>query len=99
VEIVDEKLFAGFGSLVVEVTVAVLDAVVEELNVEAVVLMVMITRPPTLIVPILQLTVPPACEQVPWVEETETNVTWVGNGSETATPWATPGPLLETCRV
>ena len=100
VEFVVEKLLLGLGSLVVDETVAVLVARVDELNMTAVVLMVTIARPPTLKVPMLQLTVPPAWEQVPCVVETETNETCgTGNGSETTTPCATPGPLFEICNV
>jgi hypothetical protein len=99
VEMVDEKLLLVFGSLVEEPTVAVFGTKDDELNVTAVVLMVMMTRPPTLSEPKLQLTVPALCVQVPWVVETETKVTWLGNGSDTFTFWATAGPLLVTCNV
>src|SRR5277367_2532781 len=99
VEMVDEKLLLVFGSLVVEPTVAVFGTSDDELNVTAVVLMVMITRPPTLTDPKLQLTVPALCVQVPCVVETETKVTWLGRGSETLTFCATAGPLLVTCSV
>jgi hypothetical protein len=71
----------------------------DELNVCAVVLIVMIAKPPTLSVPKLQLTVPPLCEQVPCVVDTETKLTALGNGSDTATPCATAGPLFVTCSV
>ena len=95
-----EKLLDGFGSLVVDVTVAVLLARLDELNIAAVVLIVTVTKPPTLTVPMLQLTVPPACVQIPWLVETETKVTCgTGNGSETITPCATPGPLFVICNV
>ncbi len=63
--IVVEKLLVKFGSLVLEVTIAVLVAKVDELNIAALALIVTRTKPPTGIVPILQLTVPAACEQVP----------------------------------
>jgi len=93
-------LFAEFGSLLVDETVAVLVARLDELNIAAVVLMVTTAKPPTLNVPMVQLTVPPAWEQVPWVVETETKVTCgTGNGSETTTPVATPGPLFVICNV
>jgi hypothetical protein len=88
-----------FGSLVEEPTLAVLTTNDDELNVTAVVLMVMVTKPPTLTEPKLQLTVPALCVQVPCVVETETNVTWLGSGSDTFTFCATAGPLLVTCSV
>lgn len=69
------------------------------LKVEALTLMVMIARPPTLSVPIEQLTVPDACEQVPCVLLTFTNVICMGSGSETVTFCATAGPLFVTCSV
>ena len=99
VEIVEEKLLARFGSLVEAPTVARLGTSDAELNVTAVVLMVMTTRPPTLIEPRLQLTVPALCEQVPCVVETDTNDTWLGRGSDTLTFCATAGPLLVTVSV
>jgi hypothetical protein len=92
-------LFDMFGSLVEEPKLAVLTTNDDELNVTAVVLMVMVTKPPTLTEPKLQLTVPAACVHVPCVVETETNVTWLGRGSETFTFCATAGPLLVTCSV
>lgn len=92
-------MFDEFGSLVEEPTLAVLTTSDDELNVTAVVLIVMLTKPPTLTVPKLQLTVPALCEQVPCVVETETNVTWLGSGSETFTFCATAGPLFVTCSV
>ena len=92
-------LFARFGSLVVAATVAVLATSDDELNVTAVVSIVMIARAPTLSDPKLQLTVPPLWLQVPCVVETETNDTALGKGSETETPCATAGPLFVTCSV
>ena len=92
-------MFDVFGSLIEEFTVAVLTTSDDELNVTAVVLMVMVTKPPTLTEPKLQLTVPAACVQVPWVVDTETNETWLGSGSETFTFCATAGPLFVTCSV
>jgi len=92
-------LFDMFGSLVEEPTEAVLTTNDEELNVTAVVLIVMVTKPPTLTEPKLQLTVPALCEHVPCVveTETETKATWLGSGSETFTFCATAGPLFVTC--
>src|ERR1700690_704771 len=72
VEVADEGLFVKFGSLVVEETVAVLVESVAELNVAALTLIVMITNPPTLTEPTLQLTVPALCEHIPCVVEEET---------------------------
>lgn len=92
-------MFDEFGSLVEEPAVAVLTTSDDELNVTAVVLMVMVTRAPTLTDPKLQLTVPALCVQVPCVVETDTNVTWLGSGSKTFTFCATAGPLLVTCNV
>ena len=57
VEMAVEELFVRFGSLVVALTVAVLEEVVAELNVAASTLIVMITKPPTLTDPRLQFTV------------------------------------------
>jgi hypothetical protein len=97
---VDEKLFAEFGSLVEELTVAVFSTSDDVLKFAvAVVVMVMITKPPTLTEPKLQLTVPALCVHAPCVVETETNATWLGSGSETFTFCATAGPLLVTCSV
>ena len=71
----------------------------DELNVTAVVLMVMVTSPPTLTEPKLQLTVPALCEQVPCVVETETNDYLAGQRIRTFTFCATAGPLFVTCNV
>jgi hypothetical protein len=57
VEMAVEELFVMFGSVVLAVTVAVFEDVVAELNVAAFTLMVIITKPPTLIDPSEQLTV------------------------------------------
>ena len=69
------------------------------LKVEALTLMVMIARPPTLSVPMVQLIVPEACVQDPCVVLTFTNVICAGRGSETVTFCATAGPLFVTCNV
>lgn len=58
VDVTLDVLFAGFGSLVDEVTVAVFVAYVVELNVDALTLMMMVTWLPTLSEPSEQLTVP-----------------------------------------
>lgn len=81
-----DVLFVALGSLVVAVTVAVLEAVVPELKVLAVTLIVMMARLPTFSVPRLQVTVPAACEQDPWVVETDVKLTCAGSGSLTLTP-------------
>ena len=57
VEVAVEELFARFGSLVVELTVAVLVVSDEELNVLAVTLIVTIAELPTLRLPKEQFTV------------------------------------------
>jgi hypothetical protein len=57
VEMAVEELFVMFGSVVLAVTVAVFEDVVAELNVAALTLMVIMTKPPTLIDPSEQLTV------------------------------------------
>jgi hypothetical protein len=72
VESAVELLLVLLGSLVVAVTVAVLLDCVVELKVPAVTLMVMIATPPTLSVPILQVTVGAVYEHVPWLVELET---------------------------
>jgi hypothetical protein len=69
VEVNVELLLDELGSEVVELTVAVFTAKLEELKTVAVTLMVIVTIWPLLIVPILQVTVPLACEQVPCVAE------------------------------
>ena len=66
-----ELLLAALGSLEVELTVAVLVEVVALLKVLAVTLMVTMTRLPTGKLPMLQFTVVPLSEQLPWVVETE----------------------------
>ncbi len=66
-----ELLFVALGSLVVALTVAVLEDVVTLLKVLAVTLMVTMTRLPTGMLPILQFTVVPVREQLPWVVETD----------------------------
>lgn len=88
-----------FGSPVVADTVAVFDAVVAELNVFAVTLIVIMTKPPGLIEPRLQETVPALCEQLPWVVKTELYDTCAGRGSDTVTPCAVAGPLFRTWSV
>ena len=110
VELALEELLVGFGSLLEVATVAVLQTeygmpftvahgLPLVLKVEALTLMVMIARPPTLSVPIEQLTVPETCVHVPCVVLTFTNVICAGSGSETVTFCATAGPLLVTCSV
>ena len=94
-----EELLAEFGSLLVELTVAVLLALTAELNVDALTLIAIVASPPAPIVPRLQVTVPAACEQVPCVVDTEAKVTCAGSGSLTVTPRAVAGPLLLTCKV
>ena len=58
VDVTLDVLFAGLGSLVDEVTVAVFVAYVVELNVDALTLMMMVTWLPTLSEPSEQLTLP-----------------------------------------
>lgn len=58
VDVTLDVLFAGLGSLVDEVTVAVFVAYVVELNVDALTLMMMVTWLPTLSEPSEQLIVP-----------------------------------------
>ena len=103
VEIAVEELFVEFGSLVVEVTVAVFEDKVAELNDAAVTLMVMITRPPTFMLFSVQFTVvvTDVYVQLPCDAgiDTDVNVTSAGNTSVTLTPCATAGPLLVTCSV
>ena len=80
-----------------------LDDVVDELNVAAFTLIVMITKAPTFILLSVQLTVVVAevYEQVPCDDgiETDEYVTSPGRMSVTATPVATAGPLFVTCSV
>lgn len=58
VDVTLDVLFAGLGSLVDEVTVAVFVAYVVELNVDALTLIMMVTWLPTLSEPSEQLIVP-----------------------------------------
>lgn len=58
VDVTLDVLFAGLGSLVDEVTVAVFVAYVVELNVDALTLIIMVTWLPTLSEPSEQLIVP-----------------------------------------
>ena len=103
VEIAVDELFVEFGSPVVELTVAVFDDKVAELNDAAFTLIVMMTSPPTFILLSVQLTVVVATvyEQLPCDAgiETELNVTSAGSTSVTTTPVATAGPLFVTCSV
>lgn len=69
VEVNVELLLVLSGSDVAELTEAVFTAKLAELNVVAVTLIVTVTICPLLIVPILHVTVPPACEQVPCVAD------------------------------
>src|SRR5882672_9913293 len=91
-----ELLLVTLGSLEVELTVAMLVEVLALLKVLAVALMVTMTRLPTGMLPMLQFTVVPLTEQLPWVAETEEYVTCAGSGSLTVTPCATAGPLFVT---
>jgi len=94
-------LFVRFGSLVVELTVAVLDvSVPDPVNVAAFTLIVMITNPPTLTDPRVQVTVVVPV-QLPCEAgiETELKVTVLGSTSVTVTPCATAGPLFVTWSV
>ena len=51
------------------------------------------------IVPSAQVTVPLACEQVPWEGVAELKVTPAGSVSVTLTPLALDGPALATLRL
>ena len=94
-----EELFVAFGSEVVEVTVAVFVEVEAALNVVALTLIVITAVLPTLRLPSVQVTVPAACAQEPWLVKEDAYVTSPGNGSVTVTPCATAGPPLVTCSV
>lgn len=98
-EIAVEVLLVRLGSDVVAVTVAVFEACVDELKVAAVTLIVITAKAPTPIEPILHVTVPALCEQLPSVVDAETYVTSVGRRSDTLTPSAVAGPLLVTWSV
>src|SRR5260370_563219 len=55
--------------------------------------MVIVTVAPTARLPTVQVTVPDACVQVPWVDDADTKVTPAGRVSVTPTPVAGLGPL------
>jgi hypothetical protein len=96
-------LFVRFGSLEVELTVAVFEDKVDELKLCAATLIVMITNAPSFILFRLQLTVvvEDVYEQLPCEAgtDTELKVTCDGSTSVTVTPVATAGPLFVTCKV
>src|SRR5260370_20874971 len=56
--------------------------------------MVIVTVAPTARLPTVQVTVPDACVQVPWVDDADTKVTPAGRVSVTPTPVAGLGPLF-----
>jgi hypothetical protein len=89
-------LFAGKGSNSLRVTLAVL--VMGPATV-AVTTIVTVAPPPFAIPPRLQVTVPAACPHVPWLDETEPNVTLPGRTSVNVTPVAGPGPRLVNVTV
>src|SRR5438309_29244 len=92
-----ELLFAGFGSVWLPETVAVLVILVALAG--AFTTMVIVAVAPEASEPMLQVTVPEALVQVPWVELAETNVTPEGRVSVTVVPVAPFGPLLVAFRV
>src|SRR5579863_577823 len=71
VDIEVDELFKRFGSEVVELTVAVFVEVVEELKVVALTLMVTTAVLPTLRLPSVQVTLPVANAQEPWLANEE----------------------------
>jgi hypothetical protein len=89
-------LFPGAGSLVVDVTDALFVIAPSTFGV--------MTTPtvafaPAAIVPMLHVTVPAACEQLPADGVAETNETFAGSVSVIVTPWASDGPALLAVRV
>src|SRR5712664_1640369 len=93
-------LFPGVGSVSFPLTLAVLlrvapSAVVAGMPTTIVIVALALGAS----VPMVQVTVPLAWVQVPWVEVAETNVTPVGRVSVAVTPVACEGPLLVTTRV
>jgi hypothetical protein len=93
----EAELFAGFGSVSWALIVAVFVMVVGLDG--AVTTIVIVAVAPTASDPTLQVTVPEAWVQVPWVELAETNVTPGGRVSVTTTAVALFGPLLEAVTV
>src|SRR5260370_747525 len=91
VVVADAVLLAVFGSGSLPFTVAVLVMVPAVAG--AVALMVIVTVAPTARLPTVQVTVPDACVQVPWVDDADTKVTPAGRVSVTPTPVAGLGPL------
>ena len=82
------ELLPGTGSCVVEVAEAVFE---RSASVVGVTLIETLALPPFAIVPSAQVTVPLACEHVPWEGVAEPKVTPAGSVSVTVTPWAALG--------
>src|SRR5216684_1797309 len=92
VVVADAVLLAVFGSGSLPLTVAVLVMVPAVAG--AVALMVIVALAPEARLPTVQVTVPDAWVQVPWLEVAEPKVTPLGRVSVTVTPVAGLGPLL-----
>src|SRR5437870_4535502 len=92
VVVADAVLLAVLGSVSFPLTVAVL--VIDPAVAGAVTVMVIVALAPEARLPTVQVTVPDACVQVPWLEDAETKVTPLGRVSVTTTPVAGLGPLL-----
>jgi hypothetical protein len=92
-------LFAGFGSATALATVTVFVIVVPPAAAVGVTTMVAVALAPAANVPIVQVTVPPACVQVPAVDIADTKITLAGSVSVSVVPVAGFGPLLVTVTV
>jgi hypothetical protein len=97
VVVADAVLFAVFGSGSLPLTDAVF--VMDPAVAGAVALMVIVALAPEARLPTVQVTVPDACVQLPWLEVAEPKVTPAGRVSVTTTPVAGLGPLLVATTV
>jgi hypothetical protein len=90
VVVAEAELLAGLGSASLALTVAVLVTVP---TVVGVALTVTVAAAPEESDPRLQVSVPEAKVQLPWVEDAELKPTPAGRASVTTTPVAAEGPL------
>ena len=90
------SLFPGTGSGVVAVTVAWL--VMTAATVVATTTVIVATLPAGM-TPSGHVTMPAACEQLPWLGVADTKVVKPGSASVTSTPAASLGPLFVTVIV
>ena len=94
--VTEAVLFRVFGSVSLPLTVAVLVMVPTEVGLTVI---VNVALAPEASEPALQVTVPEALVQVPWVEVAEPKPTPEGRVSVTVAPVAASGPLFLAVRV